>query len=95
METDMNSPIDDSNFGPPPPMLQTKNDNGGIEYDDAPNLYYDETPRMNHFNSRPIQQEKKDFFGDLDKTTWIVFFSVFILGFFMGKTMQPVILRHS
>ena len=28
-----------------------------------------------------------------DKTAYIVIFIAFILGFFMGKTMQPVILR--
>lgn len=37
---------------------------------------------------------KKDIFSDLDKTAYIVIFIAFILGFFMGKTMQPVILRH-
>ena len=39
------------------------------------------------------QQPKVDFFANIDKTTWIVGFIVFILGFFMGKTMQPIILR--
>lgn len=87
----MNSPIDDSNFGPPPPMMQSKTDSGPDQYDD-PSLYYDETPIM---QQRPMFQEKKDFFSEIDKTTWIMIFIVFILGFFMGKTMQPVILRHS
>ena len=27
--------------------------------------------------------------------TWIIAFAVFLLGFFMGKTMQPVILRYT
>jgi hypothetical protein len=39
------------------------------------------------------QQPKVDFFANIDKTTWIIGFIVFILGFFMGKTMQPIILR--
>ena len=39
------------------------------------------------------QQPKVDLFANIDKTTWIVGFIVFILGFFMGKTMQPIILR--
>jgi len=39
------------------------------------------------------QQPKVDFFANIDKTTWIIGFVVFLLGFFMGKTMQPVILR--
>ena len=41
------------------------------------------------------QFTKKDIFSDLDKTAYIIIFIAFILGFFMGKTMQPVILRHS
>ena len=32
-------------------------------------------------------------FTNLDKNTYIVMFIAFIVGFFMGKTMQPVILR--
>ena len=40
----------------------------------------------------PIEQ-KKDIFTDIDKSVYIVIFIAFILGFFMGKTMQPVILR--
>ena len=35
---------------------------------------------------------KQDFIG-LDKVTYIIIFVAFILGFFMGKTMQPVILK--
>jgi len=38
--------------------------------------------------------EKKDIFSDLDKTHYIIFFILFILGFFMGKTMQPVIVKN-
>ena len=38
---------------------------------------------------------KKDVFANMDKTAYTVIFIAFILGFFMGKTMQPVILRHS
>ncbi len=45
------------------------------------------------FMPQPAPQ-KKDIFSEIDKTTYIVAFVVFILGFFMGKTMQPVILRN-
>ena len=38
--------------------------------------------------------EKRDIFGELEKTHFIMFFVIFILGFFMGKTMQPVILKN-
>ena len=41
-----------------------------------------------------IQDTKKDIFSDLDRTAYIIIFVSFILGFFMGKTMQPVILRQ-
>jgi hypothetical protein len=42
----------------------------------------------------PMHQEQKvDIFANIDKSTWIIGFVVFLLGFFMGKTMQPVILR--
>jgi uncharacterized membrane protein YiaA len=43
---------------------------------------------------QPYEQPKVDIFANIDKTTWIVGIVVFLLGFFMGKTMQPVILRH-
>ena len=42
----------------------------------------------------PPPPQKKDIFSEVDKTTYIIAFAVFILGFFMGKTMQPVILRQ-
>ena len=42
----------------------------------------------------PPAPQKKDIFSEIDKTTYIIAFVVFILGFFMGKTMQPVILRN-
>jgi hypothetical protein len=41
----------------------------------------------------PVQQKKSDFFGDIDKKAWIFIIVALILGFFMGKTMQPIILR--
>lgn len=43
----------------------------------------------------PPVQEKTDIFATIDKSTWIIGFAVFLLGFFMGKTMQPVILRYA
>lgn len=42
----------------------------------------------------PPTPEKRDIFSDLEKTHYIIFFIVFILGFFMGKTMQPVIVKN-
>jgi hypothetical protein len=43
----------------------------------------------------PPQSDKFDLFANIDKSTWIIAFAVFLLGFFMGKTMQPVILRYT
>jgi len=48
-----------------------------------------------NFPQQPPQTGKYDPFTDIDKSTWIIAFAVFLLGFFMGKTMQPVILRYT
>ena len=46
--------------------------------------------------STPIIQQQTPFsiFDNLDKNAYILIFATFILGFFMGKTMQPVIIRQ-
>jgi len=38
-------------------------------------------------------EKKVDFFADIDKKAWILILVALILGFFMGKTMQPIILK--
>ena len=43
----------------------------------------------------PPPTQPMDIFASIDKTTYIIVFVGFILGFFMGKTMQPVILKPS
>jgi hypothetical protein len=48
-------------------------------------------PQMMMYPQQP--QKNNDIFANIDKSTWIIGFVVFLLGFFMGKTMQPVILR--
>jgi len=48
-------------------------------------------PQMMMYPGHP--QKSNDIFSNIDKSTWIIGFVVFLLGFFMGKTMQPVILR--
>lgn len=68
-----------------------------------PEIKDEEPPQPQYVYVQPPQQwdqqsdqfTKKDIFSDLDKTAYIIIFIAFILGFFMGKTMQPVILRHS
>ena len=53
-------------------------------------IYYNQQPPP---HQQVNYQDKKDLFTNLDKTAYVVIFVAFILGFFMGKTMQPVILR--
>ena len=101
METDIR-PIDDDNLMPTP-QQQMRNTRGPppIEEDDD-----DESVRQTpiylppHHQFQPpvlhqnqFDKKNQDFFGEIDKTTYIIIFVAFILGFFMGKTMQPVILR--
>jgi len=59
---------------------------------EQPMYYYPPPPPPQHHPHQQYQ-EKVDLFTNLDKTAYIVIFVAFILGFFMGKTMQPVILR--
>jgi hypothetical protein len=63
------------------------------EPEPQPQYYY---PPMMMPPPPPLEPEKPkvDFLASLDKTAYLVIFAAFILGFFMGKTMQPVILRH-
>ena len=57
--------------------------------------YYHPSEMMAPPQQQYQQQEKIDFLSNIDKSTWIIAFAVFLLGFFMGKTMQPVILRYT
>jgi hypothetical protein len=82
MDTDISSPIEYN------PQMDEKEE-------DEPQQYYYAPPPMMMPPPPPQQPEvKKDFLASLDKTAYLVVFAAFILGFFMGKTMQPVILRH-
>jgi len=60
--------------------------------------YYQEMPLPAMQVPQPVQVQvpakKSSIFDDIDKNTWILIFIAFILGFFMGKTMQPVILKN-
>ena len=59
---------------------------------EPPHQWYSPPPAPMMFMP-PTAPGKRDIFSEIDKTTYIIAFVVFILGFFMGKTMQPVILR--
>lgn len=87
MESDMGNPIE---YNPDiDPLVQEENDQ---EHPQQPQYYMQPPPEM-----YVPQQEKESFdlFKNVDKSTWIIAFAVFLLGFFMGKTMQPVILRYA
>ena len=57
-------------------------------------VYYEPPPPPQYHYIEPPPVSKPDPFAHLDKMAYIIIFIAFILGFFMGKTMQPVILRH-
>ena len=74
-------------------------------YDDEKQSFTQEPPRERepeyiYYTTPPPQQQivsqppPIDLFGNLDRTAYILIFVTFILGFFMGKTMQPVIIRQ-
>lgn len=74
------------------PLVQEENENSVQEHPQQQQYYMQPPPGM-----YVPQQEKESFdlFKNVDKSTWIIAFAVFLLGFFMGKTMQPVILRYA
>ena len=89
MESDMGNPIE---YNPDiDPLVQEENEQ---EHPQQPPQYYMQPPPPEMYVP---QQEKESFdlFKNVDKSTWIIAFAVFLLGFFMGKTMQPVILRYA
>lgn len=92
METELGNPIE---YTPTIPDKDLNDD--GKEDDDEinasmldPSYYYQHPPPPPQFHP---PSQNIDFFSNLDKTAYVVIFVAFILGFFMGKTMQPVILR--
>jgi hypothetical protein len=92
METDIGNPIEYSpNLDP---LIQEKNEDNNKDEMIQDQPYYFHPSEMN-YPQPPPQPGKFDPFTDIDKSTWIIAFAVFLLGFFMGKTMQPVILRYT
>jgi len=98
METHMNQ-IDDNNF--PPPSISHHQDLEDVnESQQQSHEFMTQPQSQSQPQYRHPQQiypfdtnYKRDIFTDIDKSVYIVIFIAFILGFFMGKTMQPVILR--
>jgi len=89
METDIGNPIE---YNPTmDPMIQEDN-SVPIQREQEPESHM---PYYMDYQPPPPQSQENDIFSKIDKSTWIIAFAVFLLGFFMGKTMQPVILRYS
>ena len=93
METDIGNPIE---YDPSVDPLNNQKMEEDIQ--DEQQYYNDysmQVPPTFITPPPPPQSEKTEFFSTIDKSTWIIAFAVFLLGFFMGKTMQPVILRYA
>jgi|TARA_R110000822_G_scaffold65792_2_gene160994 hypothetical protein len=93
METDIGNPIEYT-----PSNNDVIEDSTHINDESLQEPYYQPHPSEMMYQPPPnfgSQNEKNDFFSKVDKSTWIIAFAVFLLGFFMGKTMQPVILRYN
>ena len=92
MDTNM-TPIDDSNIPPSKPHMDFM---GKITEEEEEQRFYPSfNPPMQQQQMYPVHEQTKDIFTGFDKTAYVIVFIAFILGFFMGKTMQPVILRPS
>ena len=63
-----------------------------------PDFYQRQAPPPSDFYHvvQPQNQEEKNTHGfpDFDKFTYVVIFVAFIIGFFMGKSGHPIILKH-
>jgi len=92
METDIGNPIE---YDPDiDPLVQEENEKNSQQVP-AEQQYYFQPQEMNYQYQSQTPPQENDLFKNIDKSTWIIAFAVFLLGFFMGKTMQPVILRYA
>jgi hypothetical protein len=100
METDIGQPFQ---YTPTPPSTKDEEEDSTPLVDEG---YHQPPPPPQHQNQQwmshdfgygapppPPSPPQKFDLGSLDKNTLVIAFAVFLLGFFMGKTMQPVILR--
>jgi hypothetical protein len=93
METDIGQPFQ---YTPTPPPKEEE------EEDSTPIMEEEYEPQQQWAPQQPMHYgmpppppplPQKFDLGSIDKNTLVIAFAVFLLGFFMGKTMQPVILR--
>lgn len=92
METDIGQPFE---YQPPSLKGEEEEDSTPINdmgYQPPPQMMWQYMPPPPRPTMTPESATKLDL-GSIDKNTLIIAFAVFLLGFFMGKTMQPVILR--
>lgn len=91
METDIGNPIEYN------PLLENVSEEKDENNDKPPREEEEYYFHPSEYPQPPQLQEKESFdlFKNVEKSTWIIAFAVFLLGFFMGKTMQPVILRYA
>jgi hypothetical protein len=94
MEAEVGTPI---NYNPDDFMSKEEDhqlDEPKSEPENNEQYYFPPPQPQPYYEPYPQQPtQKEDIFTNLDKTAYIIIFVSFILGFFMGKTMQPVILR--
>ena len=91
METDIENPIEYN-----PVIEKEEVEETGLPPEQPYYMDYPVQPPMiqPQMHTEP-EKNKFELFDKVDKSTWIIAFTVFLLGFFMGKTMQPVILRYT
>ena len=91
MEPDFPSPIDDS-IAPVQREREVVFEEEQRE-EPEPRYYYAPHPPQMQI---PQPQKKIDVFSELDRIHWIIFVSVVLLAFFIGKSIStPVIIRSS
>lgn len=90
METDISRMNEPSNRFEPAPLDDYPEFQQAPQYHQQPQ-HYEYAPQV--VTPPPEPAKKNDFFADIDKKAWIFILVALILGFFMGKTMQPIILR--
>jgi hypothetical protein len=97
METDIGNPIDyDPNMDPLNKNEEKHEDSTPInDHMIQDQSYYPHPSEMMYPPQQFQHPDTNDFLSNIDKSTWIIAFAVFLLGFFMGKTMQPVILKYA
>ena len=81
------SPIDDSYD--PAPQVPTRQP----YFQDEEPRYFQQQPQQQFFQQPSFQQPEKGFLAQIDKVTWLIIGLLVLIAFFMGKTMQPVILK--